>query len=118
MAEVVYFNDGIKLTCCANDNESTAYVYLSSTTSPISLSEGISDNFIDQGATQASFTFILPLYPIDGQIVTLTFNNAVTSLTIDGNGRTILGTNPTSSAVGDRFSFKYYKKIDAWFRIQ
>lgn len=118
MADVIYFNDGIKVPCCPTDNELGAYVYVSSTTSPIELSEGISDNFIDQGSTQSTFTFILPLYPIDGQIVTLTFNNAVTTLTINGNGRTILGTTPTSASVGSRYSFKYYKKINSWFRIQ
>lgn len=117
MADVVYFGEGVPLPCCANDNETTAYVYFSSTTSPISLSEGIIDNFIDQGSTQATFTFLLPPYPIDGQVVTLTFNNAVTTLTIDGNGNTILGNNPTSAAVGSHYTFKYYKKINTWFGI-
>jgi hypothetical protein len=117
MADVIYFGEGIALPCCANDNENTAYFYLSSTTSPLNLSEGISDNFINQGGTQSSFTFKLPPLPIDGQIVTLTFNNAVTTLTIDGNGHSIVGSNPTSASVGNRFSFKYYEKISSWFRI-
>lgn len=117
MADFVYFNDGIQLPCCANDNETTAYNYLSSTTSPIDLSEGIVDNFINQGGTQSTFTFKLPANPIDGQVSTLTFNNAVTTLTISGNGHTILGTNPTSAAVGSVYSFKFYGKIDSWFRI-
>lgn len=118
MADVVYFGEGIQLPCCAADNEDAAYTLLSSTTGPLTLSGGTEDNIIFQGGTQSSFTFRLPSQPIDGQSVILTFTNAVTTLTIDGNGHTIIGSNPTTAAIGDRFEYKYYTRINKWVRIK
>lgn len=111
---VVYFGQGISLPCCPSEESIEGYYLLSSTTSPLTLSTSQIDNLISQGGTQTNFTFNLPSNPYNGQITTLTFNNAVTNLTINGNGKTINGTVPSSAAIGTRISFKYYRSIDVW----
>lgn len=114
MADVLYFNDGIVLPCCPTEDAIGDYSLLSSTTSPADLSSHKADNLISQGGTQASFTFNLPYPPFNGQISNLTFNNAITTLTIDGGGKTINGVIPGNAAIGDRIYFKFYSIIDAW----
>jgi hypothetical protein len=91
------------------------YNTVTSTTSPVTLSSTIADNLINQGSTQATFTFRLPASPVDGQIAKATFANAVTALTIDGNGTTVTGTLPTTAAVGQQIVFKNYTGL-GWVR--
>lgn len=122
MADQIYFGEGLISDCCpAAIYQGIAwegYVLLSSTTSPVELSEIFSDNLINQSGTISSFTFILPVNPYDGQESTLTFNSVASNLTIDGNGRTVIGgaiAGPTS--IGTRYTFKYYSAILSWLRI-
>lgn len=84
---------------------------------PQTLSSTIADNLIKQGGTQAVFTFNLPATPVNGYLSQLTFTNAVTVLTISGNGNSTVGTLPTAAAIADRFEFKFYSG-SGWVRIQ
>lgn len=114
MADVIYFGDGVVLDCCPGEEAVQDYSLLSSTTSPANVSTSQADNLISQGGTQATFTFNLPSSPYDGQVSILTFNNAVTTLTINGNGKSINGTVPASASIGTKIHFKFYQIINAW----
>lgn len=92
-----------------------AYNEITSTSSPQTLSNVYADNLINQGGTQATFTFNLPASPEDGQISTATYNNAVTVLTYNGNGESIIGTAPTAATAGEQHKFKFYTSI-GWIR--
>jgi len=91
------------------------YNTITSTTSPQTLSSSRADNLINQGGTQATFTFRLPASPVDGQVTKATFANAVTALTIDGNGTTVTGTLPTTANIGQQIVFKNYSGL-GWVR--
>jgi hypothetical protein len=108
----IYATDGTLLEKRANTEQ---YNAITSTTSPVTLSSTIADNLINQGLTQATFTFRLPASPVDGQISKATFGNAVTALTIDGNGTTVTGTLPTAATVGTQIIFKNYTGL-GWVR--
>lgn len=122
MADQIYFSDGADVPCCPSAIYQgiawEGYSLFTSTTSPIELSEGFSDNLIFQSGTINPFTFKLPPNPYDGQEASLTFNSVAQNITIDGNGRTIVGgsiAGPTS--IGTRLTFKYYSAISSWLRI-
>lgn len=93
-----------------------AYHEVTSTTSPDTLSSVYSDNLINQGGTQATFTLVMPPSPEDGQICTITYNNAISTLTIDGNGETIVGSAVTTGVPGSQRKFKYYTGI-GWIKL-
>ena len=92
------------------------YNTVTSTTSPVTLSNTQSDNLINQGSTQASFTLLFPATPSDGQVLSITYNNAITSLTLDGNGNTIVGSAVTTAVPGSQRKFKFYAGI-GWIKI-
>lgn len=89
---------------------------ITSTSSPQTLSNAINSNLIDQAGTQASFTFNLPATPEPDQIAEITFTNAVTTLTISGNGTTIIGATPTTAVAGSYFKWKYFEAAAAWVK--
>lgn len=95
--------------------KSETYNTITSTSSPQVLEDG--DNLLNQGGTQATFTFNLPASPIDGELCLLTFNNAVTVLTISGNGNSVVGSLPTTAAIASHFEFKFYTGI-GWIRTK
>jgi hypothetical protein len=96
-----------------------SYNRITSTSSPQTFSSTISDNIVDQGSTQASFTFDFPASPADGQILTMTWNNAISVLTLNGNGNTIVGTAVTTAVAGTQRKFKYCGTCTtpAWIKI-
>lgn len=93
-----------------------AYNEITSTSSPQTLSNTYSDNLINQGGTQATFTLNMPASPDDGQVCTITFNNAISTLTIDGNGETIVGSAVTTGVPGSQRKFKFYSGI-GWIKL-
>ena len=121
MADQIYFSDGIKLPCCPSANYQgivwEGYDLFTSTASPIYLSEGFTDNLINQSGSIDPFTFILPPNPYDGQESSLTFNSAATNITIDGNGRTVINGVIASVSIGQRLTFKYYADVNSWIKI-
>lgn len=98
----LYVDNAIKNRLIENYNNIT------STTSPVTLSSTISDNLINQGGTQASFTLNLPASPAIGQVCHITFSNEITSLTVDGNGNAVIGSTSMTAFAGFRLSYKYY----------
>jgi hypothetical protein len=93
-----------------------AYNEITSTSSPQTLSSTYSDNLINQGGTQATFTLNMPASPEDGQVCTITYNNAISTLTIDGNGETIVGSAVVTAVPGSQRKFKFYSGI-GWIKI-
>jgi len=92
------------------------YNTITATSSPIILSSTKTDNFINQGSTQSSFTFSLPGSADDGFISRLVFNNAVTSLTINAaDAAAIFGTVPITATQYAVYTFKFYSGI-GWIR--
>jgi len=94
-----------------------AYYEITSTSSPQTFSNTYSDNFVNQGGTQASFTFLFPATPADGQILCMTWNNAISVVTLDGNGNTLTGTAVTTAVAGTRRMFKFYAASSTWVKI-
>ena len=92
------------------------YNTITSTSSPQTFSSTKSDNFVNQGGTQASFTFLFPASPVDGQVLTMTWNNAISTLTLDGNGNSIIGTAVTTAVAGTQRKFKFYTGV-GWVKI-
>ena len=93
-----------------------AYHEINSTSSPQNLSNTYSDNFINQGGTQATFTLVFPASPEDGQVLKITYNNNISALTLDGNGNTIVGTTVTTAVEGTQRVFKFYAGEGVWIR--
>jgi hypothetical protein len=99
-------------TDCCNyslNGQYNTFVPLTGTT--ITLLPYIQDNLINPAGTLAALTVKLPVTPDNGQIILLTFTKAITSLTIDGNGSTLVGTAPTSAAIGTRLMYKFYTGV-------
>jgi len=92
------------------------YFTITSTSSPQTLSNNFSDNLINQGGTQATFTLTFPASPVDGQVLKITYNNAITTLTLDGNGNTIVGSAVTTGVAGSQRAFKFYTGI-GWIKL-
>lgn len=92
------------------------YFTITSTSSPQTLSNNFSDNLINQGSTQATFTLKFPASPVDGQVLKITYNNAITTLTLDGNGNTIVGSAVTTGVAGSQRAFKFYTGI-GWIKL-
>ncbi len=94
-----------------------AYYEITSTSSPQTFSNDYSDNYVNQGSTQASFTFDFPPSPEDGQILMITWGNAISTVTLNGNGNTITGTAVTTATAGTRRMFKFYGSSNEWVKI-
>lgn len=91
------------------------YNNITSTSSPVTLSSTIADNLINQGGTQSTFTLNMPASPVDGQVCYITFNNAISTLTVDGNGNTIVGSAVVTGVPGSQRKFKFYTGI-GWIK--
>jgi hypothetical protein len=83
--------------------------------------DNVSYYIYDPDTTQATATIALPENPVDGQALTLlaggtvTTGVVVTSLTIGGNGNTILGALPVSLTVGKILQLRFFNGI--WYAI-
>ncbi len=69
-------------------------------------------------AGYAAGTITLPLlgYCIDGQELIVSCTQAVTTLTVAGNGSTVNG-SPTTLAANGFFRLRFDAVLDSWFRI-
>ena len=103
-------------TVLSKPDNTERYNNITSTTSPVTLSNTVSDNLINQGSTQATFTLNFPASPVDGQVLKITYNNAITTLTLDGNGNTIVGSAVTTGVAGSQRAFKFYTGI-GWIKL-
>jgi len=67
-------------------------------------------------AGYAAGTIVLPAGPADGDEFLCNCTQAVTTLTIDGNGKTVTG-GPTKLAANDSFRLKYESVTGTWYRV-
>ena len=63
----------------------------------------------------AAGTVTLPANPVDGQRAVVNCTQAVTTLTVSGNGRTVTGA-PTTLAANAFFEMRYSATLNAWYR--
>jgi len=118
-ANILANNSSIPDIFTVRENAIENYSTITSTTSPVNLNGVPPDYLINQGSTQATFTFSLPASPVNGEVCKLTFANAVTTLTITAQGGiTILGAAPTTAAIGTQLEYKYYHTITSWIRVK
>jgi hypothetical protein len=67
-------------------------------------------------AGYAAGTITLPANPTNEQIVQVSCTQAVTTLTVGGNGRTVIGA-PATIAAGGFFTMRYDLTTNAWYRV-
>jgi hypothetical protein len=67
-------------------------------------------------AGYAAGTIVLPASPVDGQEVSVSCTQAVTTLTVSGNGATV-NNAPTTLAAGAFFRMRYDGVFGAWYRF-
>lgn len=77
----------------------------------ITLVSGVDKNVIAPAGTLATLTVKLPLNPADGQRTSIIFTKAITTLTINGNGSTLVGTAATSAAIGTQLEYEFLTGI-------
>jgi hypothetical protein len=95
-----------------------SYTIISDSIGNDTITTGVADYLFKPGANQSSHTIALPATPVDQATVNITFYHSVTALTIGGNGRTIIGTAPTTAAVGLQLHYKFYGgTTNRWIRL-
>ena len=67
-------------------------------------------------AGYAAGTITLPALPVDQQQVAVSCTQSVTTLTVNGNGKTVNGA-PTTLAANGTFSLRYDGVNQSWYRI-
>lgn len=68
------------------------------------------------GAGYATGTILMPESPVDQQTVNVNCTQAVTTLTVSGNGNTATGA-PTTLAANAYFTMRYDQVTGAWYRV-
>lgn len=71
---------------------------------------------LNPAGTLLTGTINLPASPIDGQEVRVTTSQAITTLTVSGNGHSIVNA-PTTLALGTGFSYIYNTSGTTWYRL-
>ena len=69
---------------------------------------------LNPAGTIAALTINMPASPVDGQIQMVASTQIVTTLTVSGNGNSIIG-NPVTLAVGQSFSMIYDVGTTTWY---
>jgi hypothetical protein len=64
----------------------------------------------------AAGTIVLPAVPTNEQVVNLNTTQAVTTLTVNGNGKTVTGA-PTTLAANAFFTLRFDATTNAWYRV-
>jgi hypothetical protein len=67
-------------------------------------------------AGYAAGTVVMPIDPIDQQRVTVNCTQAITALTVSGNGKGIAGA-PSTIAANGFFFMRYDAVLGTWFRV-
>jgi len=80
------------------------------TTNSITLVNSIS--FINPAGTIAALTIVLPTNPQADQVCSFVSSQIVTTLTLTG---TVVGTGPTSLAVGTNYKYQYNATTSSWW---
>lgn len=81
----------------------------------ITISDGITSLVLEPVGTLATGTINMPANPFNGQTVSISSTQIVISLTLAGNGATIVG-NTTALAVNTAVEYKYIEATDKWYK--
>jgi hypothetical protein len=85
----------------------------------ITLANATSFLQLEPAGTIATLTIKMPIAPINGQKIDFATTQTVTTLTMDGNGKTLIGA-PVSiaagSGAGGAFSMRYRASNNSWYR--
>lgn len=93
----------------------TGYGYFQPTSgTTVTLSNTAYHTIIDPAAGLATLTVKMPASPVDGQVVDIRFSQAITALTIDGNGHSVAGA-PTTAVLGANFTAIYKASNTTWY---
>lgn len=83
----------------------------------ITVGDNIKDLILDPAGTLASGTVTMPATPFDGQEVTVSSTQIVTSLTVSANAGQSIKNAPTTIAAGGQFTYKYVESNTTWYRV-
>ena len=100
----------------------TQYSAPSATGFTVTLTAAATSNIwliLTPGAGYAAGTIKLPApgYSFDGQEVSVNCTQAVTTLTIDGNGATAVTGEPSGLSANDFFTLRYDAVTSTWYRV-
>ena len=113
-----YVEDNLTLDFRANFE--TQYATPSATGLHVQITDSSADTHLimQPAAAYATGTITLPqtTNAVDKQEVLVNSTDAVTTLTIDGNGGTVIG-GPTTLAANDYFRLKYDLPSTTWYRV-
>lgn len=95
----------------------TEYEYVQATGTTVALPDDTGIVRFKHAADIAALTVNPPANPIDGQVFTMHFVQAVTALTMTGlNSQTIVGAM-TAAADAGFGSYRYEKAANTWYRV-
>jgi hypothetical protein len=81
----------------------------------ITIPDNYGDYLVMPAGTLATLTINFPAVPIDGQEITIKTSQALTALTLSGNGKTMFD-GVTTMAVNAFVTYKYYAGSTLWYR--
>lgn len=64
----------------------------------------------------AAGTITLPATPVDGQVLQVNCSQSVTTLTVAGNGKTVVGA-PTTLTANAFFTLRFSSIFNTWYRV-
>ena len=94
----------------------TQYAAPSATGFSVTLARADTWLVLTPAAGYAAGTIVLPSVRTAGQRVQVNCTQAVTTLTINGNGTTVTGA-PTTLAANGFFTLQYDQTLNAWYRV-
>lgn len=110
----------IQANISAGDNKITQYAAPSATGFSVSITDGDDSIWLilTPGAGYAAGTIVLPALAncVDKQEILVNCTQAVTTLTITGNGATVTGA-PTTLAANAFFTLRFDAVVDVWYRV-
>lgn len=83
----------------------------------ITVAFGITSVILNPSGTLATGTVITPANPIDGQTLSITSSQNITSFTFTSNSGQTIKNAPTSLTGGTGVNFQYVLSIKTWFRL-
>jgi hypothetical protein len=92
------------------------YAAPSATGFSVSIAVGNTWLILTPVAGYAAGTIVLPANPTNEQVVNLNTTQAVTTLTVNGNGKTVTGA-PTTLAANAFFTLRFDATTNAWYRV-
>lgn len=110
---LAYIQDNIDL---ATDDFTTQFSAPSATGFSVTVADGDTWLVLTPVAGYAAGTIVLPATPADRDEFLCNCTQSVTTLTIDGNGKTVTGA-PTTLAANAYFRLRYEGVTGTWYRV-